>query len=352
MKEYIEYMDSISVTPDLHARIIDRVKQAQAEREQAAQVQAAQAQAAQAQAAQTQAAQAQASHEQATHEQAAYAQTAHEQAAQKAKPLIRISDFRRYAAPLSIAAACMVVVGLTIFAAPQLWSAPGGKTPAKSNDSMIFDPDDESFRTGEDAVDGGQGSGIVELTLEQAKGDADFGAYVSLGVPSEFRFASAQKSTGQIRDSLSVMWKDEAGDSDGSIAWRVSMSDKDELERIVYANEREKYDTSLYSFPWETSVPEELQRCFESPVFLSDELTLDTLLARAYHTDDDQRDTLGIRMDLSVLYGDVVVLVNTKGMSPQQLYEMLMELSTLQASNKQFEIVLDTLDKMTSDDGS
>ena len=331
MKEYIEYMDNISVTPDLHAKIMERVKQAQAT--------------------QTQATHEQATYEQATQAHSAYEQTAQAQATQKAKPLIRIGDFRRYAAPLSIAAACMVVVGLTIFAAPQLWGAPGVKTPAKSDDSIIFEPDDGNFRAIEDANDEVQ-SDYVALTFEQALSDADFGAYVSTSVPVEFRFSSAQKSTGHIRDSLSVMWKDEAGSSDSSIAWRVFMSDKDELDRIVYTNEREKYDMALYSYPWETSVPEELQSCFVNPVFLSDDLTLDTLLARAYHTDDDQRDTLGLRMDFSVLYGDVVVFVNTKGMLPEQLYQMLMELGTKQASNKELEIELEKLDKLTSADDS
>ena len=328
MKDYIEYMDNISVTPDLHARIIERVKQAQA-----AQVKAAQMQAAYEQATAGQATTAQATTEHAATAQAAQEQAATAQAAQKAKPVIRIGDFRRYAAPLSIAAACMVVVGLTIFAMPQLWGAPGAKTPAKSGDSMMFEPDEGNFRTGDDSTDAGQPENVV-LTYEQALSDADFGAYVSMNVPAQFCFSAAQKSKDQIGESLSVVWKDAAGNSDGCIAWRVSKSLEEEYDRIVSANEREKYDTALYSFPWDTSVPEDLQRYFENPVFRAEDLTLDTLLARAYHTDSDRRETLGLRMDLSVLYGDVIVLVNTKGMSPEELYGMLMELSSSQANYK------------------
>jgi len=314
MKEYIEYMDGISVTPDLHARIMERVKQAQAAQTQTTQVQTAQEQTTH--------------HAQAAHEQSTYAQTT-----QKAKPIIRIGDFRRYAAPLSIAAACMVVVGLTIFAAPQLFGTPDVKTPAKFGDSMLLEPDDENLRTNDNANDDGQ-SGNVALTYEQALSDADFGAYVSMSAPAQFNFSSAQKSSGQIGDSLSVMWKDAESNSDGCIAWKISKTAEDEYDRVVNANEREKYDTSLYTFPWDTSVPENLQGYFENPLFRLEDLTLDTIQARAYHTDDDLRETLGLRMEFSVLYGDVVVIVNTKGMSPEQLFKMLTDVSAVQKNNK------------------
>jgi len=192
----------------------------------------------------------------------------------------------------------------------------------------------ESFRTDDTSPDDEEQSENVILTLEQALSDADFGAYVSVSVPSQFFFASAQKTTGYVDKSLSVLWEKAAGSNDGTIVWRISKSAADEFDHVVYVHEREKYDTALYSFPWDTSVPEELQRFFENPLFLSEELTLDTLLARSYHADDDKRESLGIRMDFSVLYGDVVVLVNTKGASPEQLFEMFGALNSPEASYK------------------
>jgi len=172
------------------------------------------------------------------------------------------------------------------------------------------------------------------LTLEQAQTDADFGAYVSKSVPPRFSFVSSLKSTGQVENSLSVLWKETTGSSDGSINWRIFNSATDEQNRIVSVNEREKYDMAYYSSPWDESVPDELLGCFENPVFLSEELTLDMLQARTYHADNGHDGASGLRMDFSVLYGDVVVLVSTKGATPEQVFEMLTGLAEPQAAYK------------------
>jgi len=281
MKDYIDYMNDITVTADLHRKIIERT-------------------------------------------------TA------KPKSIINIQEIRRYAAPMTIAAACIIVVGITIFTIPQLLGAPDRNASDGSRDSMKFEPS-ESFRTGDTAPLDEEQSGYAILTLEQARSDGDFGAYISVNVPAQFSFDSAQKSTGNVDKSLSVLWKDAQSSSDVSITWTVTMSAADKQDHIVYAHEREKYDTTLYSLPWEASVPKELQKIFEDPVFLSEELTLETILARSYHSDDDLRDSPGLRMNFSVLYGDVVVLVNTKGATPEQLFIMLMELSDPEASHKSFD---------------
>jgi len=276
MKEYKDYMDNITVTADLHEKILQRTKQ---------------------------------------------------------KPVVQMKTRipMRYVVPAALAAACVIVLGITLFTQPQLFRIPGGKTHDGPGSSMIFNPS-ENLDKDDDTLDENLRTTDYELTLEQACADIDFGAYISLNVPPRFRFESSQRSTDRDSESLSVLWKEAADNNDGSITWKITRSAADEFERIVRVQEREKYDMTLYSFPWDKSVPSEFLRYFNNPVFLSDELTLDALWARAYHADSDSRESTGLQMDFSVLYGDVIVLISTKGASPEQIYEMLTVLKDAQTS--------------------
>ena len=83
---------------------------------------------------------------------------------------------------------------------------------------------------------------------------------------------------------------------------------------------------SLYPIPRAESIPSELWEYVNNPVFLAEELTLDVVKARAYYVDNDRGDTPGWRMDFNVLYRDVVVDVNIKGISPEQVWEMFADL--------------------------
>ena len=58
------------------------------------------------------------------------------------------------------------------------------------------------------------------------------------------------------------------------------------------------------------------------PIFLVEELTLETVMARAYQI-AAAGDTDGWRMHFSVLYGDTLVEVRTKAAAPEWVYEQL-----------------------------
>lgn len=258
MKEYSDYMNSIQVSAELHEKIMQRV-------------------------------------------------------AQKPSPRLLPIAAMRYAMPVACAAAavlCVLVIpGLLRTPVEDEKSGPGSS-------AVIFDPN-EYYKTGEEGVPEN-----YALTLEQAKNDADFGAYVPLSVPPEFSFRSAQKSADTGGASLCVIW-DEAGGGNSSITWKISTSIASEPGHIVYASEREKYDMALYKSPFNESVPEELWEYFKNPVFPADELTLDTVSARAYRSASSMDEARGLRMAFSVLYGDVLVRVDTNGATPGQLFEML-----------------------------
>lgn len=230
------------------------------------------------------------------------------------KPSSRLLPFTqmRYVMP----AACAAALVLCVLTVPGLRHTPdeGAKSTPYSS-AMIVDP-------GEDLKTGGESAPkIYALTLEQAKNDADFGAYVPLSIPPEFQFRSALKSAGEDGNSLSVIWDETGGGN--SIHWKISVSMGSELENIVLASEREKYDTTLYSIPFDETVPEELWEYFKNPIFPVDELTLDTVSARAFRSATDIGEARDWRMAFGVLYGNVLISVDTNGATPQQLYEML-----------------------------
>lgn len=159
-----------------------------------------------------------------------------------------------------------------------------------------------------------------QLTLSQARLDPDFGAFLPTNLPPRFGFESAYRFINQDTNSLFVLWSANLN----TIRWEVSRPTSFHLEHIVSANEREKFDMSLYSIPLAASIPDELWQYVQNPVFRADELTLDIVRARAYSTGrggggaSDQR-----IMNFSALYGDVVVSVSAGGVTPEQIWEML-----------------------------
>jgi len=156
------------------------------------------------------------------------------------------------------------------------------------------------------------------LTLDEARNDPDFGAYLPENIPSRYVFESAQRVINQETDCLFVNWN--VGMD--YINWQISKPTEYDFDRIVSADEKEKYDMSLYPIPWAESIPTELWDYVLNPVFRIDELTLDIIKARAYYVENDQGDTPNWRMAFSVLYDNVIVRVNIKGVTPEQVWEM------------------------------
>ena len=92
--------------------------------------------------------------------------------------------------------------------------------------------------------------------------------------------------------------------------------------RLTAIDDTENYDLSLYPIPMADSVPDELREIVNDPVFKIEELTLDTVYKRARIV-NDAGDSGGYRMMFSVLYGDTVVAISTKGVSPEWVFEAL-----------------------------
>lgn len=159
------------------------------------------------------------------------------------------------------------------------------------------------------------------MTLEEAQNDVTFGAWMLREVPAGFGEESFRRFKNPDFDYLYGFW----AHGYEYLSWEISWLSEADGARITSVEEKENYDLSLYPIPRAESVPEELQQIVDNPIFRIEELTRETVWARAYTT-NDSGDTNGYRMSFSVLYGDVVVHVSSKGVSPDWVCEQLMKL--------------------------
>ena len=170
------------------------------------------------------------------------------------------------------------------------------------------------------------------MTLEEAQLSEPFGGYMLSEAPSGFTVETIRRYQDETANYLSGLWTKGEGSFD-EISWRVSSYDDTMENRVTSVDDTQNYDLSLYPIPLADSVPEELFEVVDHPIFNIDELTLEAVSRRAY-TINESSDTDAIRMTFGVRYGDIVVDVTTKGVSPEWIYEQLIELKDV-GSNTQ-----------------
>ncbi|MDR1042582.1 MAG: hypothetical protein LBL54_01605 [Clostridiales Family XIII bacterium] len=159
-----------------------------------------------------------------------------------------------------------------------------------------------------------------ELTLDEAQKDTRFGVFVLSDIPDGFTFESSYRTVTPGENSLSVHW----GKPDCYLEISITETVERDSERVVHPNEGEKYDMSLYPIPLSESVPRELWATVTNPIFLSGELTLDVVKARAYKSGERNEGDLW-KIAFNVLYDDTdtLVKITVKGISPEQLWRMI-----------------------------
>ena len=160
-----------------------------------------------------------------------------------------------------------------------------------------------------------------QLSHAEAAKDPAFGGFFLQDVPDGYAMESIRRYKDYQYNYLYGLWcrgYDE-------LYWHISRITEIDRVRITTVADTENYDLSLYPIPRADSVPEELWEIVDNPIFLAEELTLETVMARAYKV-DDAGDTDGWRMDFSVLYGDILVEVRAKGVEPEWIYNQLMSL--------------------------
>lgn len=195
--------------------------------------------------------------------------------------------------------------------------------PVAGSDDGVVTDDDMSLVSVENAKkEAGLGSGLRDnretLTLQEGLETETLGAYLLAEAPRGFRLEAVKLSRKPEGDILFADWTK----SYDYINWKVSLYNETDAGRVTTAVDTRNYDMSLYPIPLCDSVPEELRQIVDHPIFSIDELTQDVVNRRAYYV-NDSGDTPGPRMTFGVLYGEVLVEVTTKGVSPEWLYERL-----------------------------
>lgn len=164
-----------------------------------------------------------------------------------------------------------------------------------------------------------------KLTETEAYSEKAFGAYLPKAPKDFAEFNEAKRFVNQNSDYLSIS-KSRGLDN---VNFRVSEITDDEKFRIVNPKDTELYDMALYPIPWCDSMPDDISDekyyTIQNPIFRIEDLTLNTVKKRSYSV-DDPGDTDGARMRFCVLYGDVLVEISTKGVSPEYLFNELTKL--------------------------
>ena len=217
-------------------------------------------------------------------------------------------------------AACLCLALGAAFTVPKLMQPSDiGTTQLQPNNPIISPTQEEPDKQ--------QNENIVideTMTLEEGLLSEPFGSYMLSEAPSGFAVETIRRYQDETASYLSGLWTKGEGSFD-EISWRVSSYDATMENRVTSVDDTKNYDLSLYSFPLADSVPEELFEVVDHPIFDIDELTLEAVSRRAYSI-NESNDTGEIRMTFGVRYGDIVVDVTTKGVSPEWIYEQLINL--------------------------
>lgn len=200
--------------------------------------------------------------------------------------------------------------------APNVGSVP-------ENGSVADDHGSDHSLVGDEKIENSLRDNRETLTLQEGLETEALGAYLLAEAPKGFRLESLKRTL--EGDILFGVWT-KSGAYD-EIDWKVSLYSEADANRMTAAADTRNYDMSLYPIPLCDSVPEELRQIVDHPIFSIDELTQDVVNRRAYYV-NDSGDTAGARMTFGVLYGEVLVEVTTKGVSPEWLYEQLSSLES------------------------
>ncbi|MCL2364277.1 MAG: hypothetical protein FWC71_06395 [Defluviitaleaceae bacterium] len=167
-----------------------------------------------------------------------------------------------------------------------------------------------------------------QLTITQAREDADFGSFLPQYIPPGFVENSAHRLITTRLNDLFAYWGTDWGGGMHIITWRVSIPTAHDLQNIVSIHDRERFDVNLYEIPWADTVPDAYFNYFQSPVFLAEEFTPEAIQARTRWNNarysDVQRGILP-RWETSqfgVLFDDVIIVVSMTGVAPEDIWAM------------------------------
>ena len=157
------------------------------------------------------------------------------------------------------------------------------------------------------------------LSLDEARADADFGAYLPAEGPEGLDFEDARRfRLDEGENYLLAFWSDPDA-TRRELFWLAKKPDADDAARLVSADAPERWDLRLYPAPWTQSAAPEDWLTLEDPMFPAEMLSPELVAART-REDYDGLDYC----NLSVLYeNNTVVRVRARGVSADWLYAAL-----------------------------
>jgi len=161
-----------------------------------------------------------------------------------------------------------------------------------------------------------------QFTEDEAFADPDFGAYLPTYLPAGLGFGDARRSITQDSNLLTINWHEPWN---SSISWWVWEATDRHHNTVVSRYDRHLFDLALYPIPWADTVPDEIRDFVSNPVFLAEEMCLEIVKARVLQPERYVRD-LGPSISFGVLFGDVVVTINSSGLSPEEVWAMVSSL--------------------------
>jgi hypothetical protein len=118
-----------------------------------------------------------------------------------------------------------------------------------------------------------------KLTMEQAKQEPDFAAYLPDAVPTGMQFESAYLNMGQNRNTLSLHWSDRQFNNLSICIERLP--DAETLTLFMADTQKpESYDLRLYAGLWD-GVPEAYWYSIQDAIFPAEDMTFELLEARS-----------------------------------------------------------------------
>ena len=153
-----------------------------------------------------------------------------------------------------------------------------------------------------------------ELTLPEARQEADFAAYLPEDVPEGFQWEGAWLDMGQGRYELTLNWSRDSADLS------ITVDRMPELRQSCFAdlNDPATYDLRLYPVPRGESIPEAYWDSVQDPIFPAEAMTRDLLEARA-----EGWDGTGSSFQFQSLYPDGVLVRYRATMSLSELWLLL-----------------------------
>ena len=160
----------------------------------------------------------------------------------------------------------------------------------------------------------------VELSEEEAYAAEVLGAYIPSNIPKGYTWESARASvnakTGDY-ESIFLCW------TKGMDSIMITVS-KADVENLVVTDitRKEAYDVSLYDIPYAETVPEEYRVCFDNPIFMQKDMSLDLVQSRMKVV-ADAGDTGTPRGRFSIIYPEGILLDFNGDGTAEEIWEML-----------------------------